>query len=1181
MPLFKKSSTDAASLTESHVKALHRCRIILIKDIDIVELLDILVQEDALKPDMREYVLGFGTREQRVGAFIDKLETRGERVFSVFMEVLRERHKHLHYMLEETIRNIEGSDSAETDETATVSGDTVRRLLKLNMRRKLAHSQGSESTDDLDVIFGDDRDDGDYLDCYALPMCARTQQRHKWIKSSATPRTDFDQPATTFVATVASDLVLHRLERFDLIPPGVRRPPKHCLIFVQEQEEVRTEGSGDDDDSETSKVDLGGDDRDKQEMPEEAAPPPPVPPKPENLPPLCVRQSPMRSHSYKSGMTDEGVPTPPPKGVGSTPELKRPVLRPKPRSAHGLPPPPPTETDLDQLDEDPTTPTNKQPPSPSKLGSLSVVAETSREEDGTPRPEQDSGYIGNKSTVTNGVADSDTDDDEEEESPYEAVSPGGQVSDDAATRLFVDESAFENGAEKSGSGSRESTPSTDSRGKSPMKDSIRSSTTSGGSDVFPSVQLPTRISGHGPTSPRPPRLQPRSLAEVQVPIGDDQATDSDNSYYEDIENVDHRAPASPSCKSSVSYLDPHSVHAESFERAEAIATVRSVSLSEWQAAGKLMLRRGDLLIAQVTPACEDKAAVSDEASAINKVFDNTTLVFDRGGHALYVPTVLLKRYGEPAGEPWYYPISLTSREASLFLSREKQEGCFIVYQPTLPSSREVAYHLSVCRSADGDILHYNIIENIHGDLMIEGHDNSFMNIQDLVTYFQRNKSQLATRLRRPLKEAKLSVTPGYHYKMAWEIDRTLLSLNGKIIGKGDYGVVCAGRYHNVPVAVKVLQKTDASILEEDDFMEEARMMMGLKHDHVVSFIGVSCNAKPYFIVTGYAAMGNLRDCLVNNHLSSDNIDILFDICVQVTSAMQYLESQRYMLHRDLAARSFLVTEDMCVKLSYFVRARYVTDDYYQAPREERISVKWASPEVLVESCYSSKSDVWALGVVLWQIFSGGERPFSTLTAEQAAVYVTEGGRLDKPTGCSPDLFAVIRSCWRDSPDDRPSFAAFYEKLKSKSSIYYSRTLVPRKPQAFVVPTAESVPPLPTKVSSSKNSSTPNSKSRRQVAWETRDESAKDALVYAKAADRVRQSRERLPTSSSDTSLSSIVAAVESSAKDKDDLKRANKIRKSFRNMITIKSRRKVLQVKTDALKADKAPGTYHTYPAVR
>ena len=756
-------------------------------------------------------------------------------------------------------------------------------------------------------------------------MCARAQQRHKWIKSSATPRTDFDQPETTFVATVVSDMILHRLERIDVIPTGVRRPPKHCLVFVQEHEakedqQVDESGGDDDAESDTSKGGSAREDVDNKEMPEEAAPPPPVPPKPGNLPPLCVRQNRLRSQSYKSGVTEDELPAPPPrkvgssscksgvtddevpappaKKVGSSPELKRPGIKPKPRSAHGLPPPPPpTETDLDDLEKecpaDASTPsTTQQPevatqPEVSIRRSLSVVSEEASKDDdsvSTVRPEQDSGYLDNKSIMTNGVGESDTED-EDEESPYEAVSPRGpvSVSDGTAspgTPLFVDESAFENGVQKSS----DSSLSTDSREKSPTKDSIRSSGTSADNDVFPGVQLPMRVHGHAPTSPtvlRPPQLQPRSLAEVHVPAEDDQASDSDNSYYEDIDSVDKRTPASPSYKSSVSYLDPHSVQRDSFERAEAIATVRSISLNEWHAAGKMALRRGDLLIAQTDPACDDNTGASDEETTVDKIFANTTLAFDKGGHALYVPTMLLKRYGDPSGEPWFYPVSLTSREASLFLSRDKQPGCFIVYRPRVPSSKEIAYHLSVCRSADGDILHYNIIENIHGDFMIEGHDNSFMNIQDLVSYFQRNKSQLATRLRRPLKEAKLSVTPGYHYNGAWEIDRSLLSLNGKIIGKGDYGVVCSGRYHNVPVAIKVLQKTDASILEEDDFIHEATMLMRLKHDHVVNFIGVSCSAKPYFIVTGYAAMGNLRDCLVNNHLPSDNIDILFDICVQV------------------------------------------------------------------------------------------------------------------------------------------------------------------------------------------------------------------------------------------------------------------------------------------------------------
>ena len=67
--------------------------------------------------------------------------------------------------------------------------------------------------------------------------------------------------------------------------------------------------------------------------------------------------------------------------------------------------------------------------------------------------------------------------------------------------------------------------------------------------------------------------------------------------------------------------------------------------------------------------------------------------------------------------------------------------------------------------------------------MIDGHDTSFMCIQDLVTYFKRNKSGLAVRLRRPLREVNLKITAGYHYARSCEIERPLLKLKGRIIGK--------------------------------------------------------------------------------------------------------------------------------------------------------------------------------------------------------------------------------------------------------------------------------------------------------------------------------------------------------------------------------------------------------------
>jgi len=97
-------------------------------------------------------------------------------------------------------------------------------------------------------------------------------------------------------------------------------------------------------------------------------------------------------------------------------------------------------------------------------------------------------------------------------------------------------------------------------------------------------------------------------------------------------------------------------------------------------------------------------------------------------------------------------------------------------------------------------------------------------------------------------------------------------------------------------------------------------------------------------------------------------------------------------------------------------------------------------QVLMYSHYSTKSDVWAAGVVFWEVFSAGERPYISLSGEQTVLYVTEGGRLDKPSNSPSDIFSLMKSCWRENPADRPSFDQIREKLKSKSSIYYYRPI---------------------------------------------------------------------------------------------------------------------------------------------
>lgn len=301
----------------------------------------------------------------------------------------------------------------------------------------------------------------------------------------------------------------------------------------------------------------------------------------------------------------------------------------------------------------------------------------------------------------------------------------------------------------------------------------------------------------------------------------------------------------------------------------------------------------------------------------------------------------------------------------------------------------------------------------------------------------------------------------------------------------------------------------------------------------------------------------------------------------MVSAMQYLESLHFMLHRDLAARNFLVDDHLSIKLADFGRARLVSDDYYQAPGNEKICIKWASPEVLIYSHYSTKSDVWALGVVFWEAFSSGARPFSLFSGEQTAMYVTEGGRLDKPPGCPADLYDVMKSCWLEDPDDRPSFYDLAETLKSKSSIYYSnkpsnQTLGHKRPESDA---GKHVSPLPSKqkTPSGKSVTTPTSSGTISKS-NVRDKSSKsdmpnENLVRSKIDTRYILNHEG-PFTNYLSDLSIATASSEITDIDQD-VSRGDRIRKSLRRLINKKSKTKINEL------PGKAVHIIQDYPAVQ
>uniref|UniRef100_A0A3P8V469 TXK tyrosine kinase n=2 Tax=Cynoglossus semilaevis TaxID=244447 RepID=A0A3P8V469_CYNSE len=145
---------------------------------------------------------------------------------------------------------------------------------------------------------------------------------------------------------------------------------------------------------------------------------------------------------------------------------------------------------------------------------------------------------------------------------------------------------------------------------------------------------------------------------------------------------------------------------------------------------------------------------------------------------------------------------------------------------------------------------------------------------------------------------------------------------------------------------------------------------------------------------------------------------LLSMCQDVCEGMEYLEAHSF-IHRDLAARNCLVDEHKVVKVSDFGMTRYVLDNQYTSSSGAKFPVKWSPPEVLHFNKYSSSSDVWSYGVVMWEIFSEGRSPFENRSNMEVVNDITRGIRLYRPHRASRRLYALMYSCWHEVSDCAP------------------------------------------------------------------------------------------------------------------------------------------------------------------
>ncbi|XP_039287602.1 tyrosine-protein kinase Abl isoform X2 [Nilaparvata lugens] len=391
-----------------------------------------------------------------------------------------------------------------------------------------------------------------------------------------------------------------------------------------------------------------------------------------------------------------------------------------------------------------------------------------------------------------------------------------------------------------------------------------------------------------------------------------------------------------------------------------------------------------------------------------------------GSQVGWVPSNYVTPVNSLEKHSWYHgPIS---RNAAEYLLSSGINGSFLVRESeSSPGQRSISLRY------EGRVYHYRINEDSDGKVYVTS-ESKFNTLAELVHHHSMHSDGLITQLLYPApKHNKPTVFALSPEPDEWEINRTDIVMRHKL-GGGQYGDVyeAVWKRYNMTVAVKTL-KEDTMALK--DFLEEAAIMKEMKHPNLVQLLGVCTREPPFYIITEFMSKGNLLDYLRHGNKELINAVVLMYMATQIASGMSYLES-RCFIHRDLAARNCLVGENHLVKVADFGLARLMRDDTYTAHAGAKFPIKWTAPEGLAYNKFSTKSDVWAFGILLWEIATYGMSPYPGVDLTDVYRMLEQGYRMDCPPGCPPKIYELMRKCWQWVPGERPTFQEIHHSLEN-------------------------------------------------------------------------------------------------------------------------------------------------------
>ncbi|XP_029001744.1 ephrin type-B receptor 3-like isoform X5 [Betta splendens] len=270
-------------------------------------------------------------------------------------------------------------------------------------------------------------------------------------------------------------------------------------------------------------------------------------------------------------------------------------------------------------------------------------------------------------------------------------------------------------------------------------------------------------------------------------------------------------------------------------------------------------------------------------------------------------------------------------------------------------------------------------------------------------------------------------------EFAKEIDVACVKIE-EVIGAGEFGEVCRGRLklpgrREIIVAIKTL-KVGYTDRQRRDFLSEASIMGQFEHPNIIRLEGVVTKSRPVMIVTEFMENGALDSFLRLNDGQFTVIQLV-GMLRGIAAGMKYLSDMNY-VHRDLAARNILVNSNLMCKVSDFGLSRFLEDDptdpTYTSSLGGKIPIRWTAPEAIAYRKFTSASDVWSYGIVMWEVMSYGERPYWDMSNQDVINAVEQDYRLPPPMDCPTALHQLMLDCWVKERNLRPKFTQIVATL---------------------------------------------------------------------------------------------------------------------------------------------------------